>query len=179
MGGTDVQPTAARASHAVFTGLDKNPLNYRTAKTRTVADETLSTTAKNGRQRERRKEIWRMAEAATRYWRVRLDFDDAVGFAQRMEIPEGSYHPVVESNDRYATVELWRKALVKQLLTPAPDTASVKWKQTVLAGRSLRHTDVKPERLKHIIDEDLAFLAAHPVRQSNRSARAKDDGGAA
>ena len=83
------------------------------------------------------------------------------------------------SNDRYATVELWRKALVKQLLTPAPDTASVKWKQTVLAGRSLRHTDVKPERLKHIIDEDLAFLAAHPVRQSNRSARAKDDGGAA
>jgi hypothetical protein len=48
VGGTDVQPTAARASHAVFTGLDKNPVNYRTAKTRTVADETLSTTAKNG-----------------------------------------------------------------------------------------------------------------------------------
>jgi hypothetical protein len=157
----------------VFTGSDNEPVNHRTAETRTAADETLTTTAKNGRLREKRREIWRSAEAATRYWRLRLDFDDAVGFAQRMEIPEGSYHPVVESKDRYAMVGLWRKALLKQLLTPAPDTASVKWKQTVLAGRSLKHTDVKPERLKHVIADDLAFLAAHPVRHNNSEAIAR------
>jgi hypothetical protein len=37
---------------------------------------------------------------------------------------------------------------------------------------------VKPERIERVIAEDLAFLAAHPVRQSKRRS-AKDDGGAA
>jgi hypothetical protein len=37
---------------------------------------------------------------------------------------------------------------------------------------------VKSERIERAIAEDLAFLAAHPVRQSNRrSAKAKDDTG--
>jgi hypothetical protein len=35
-----------------------------------------------------------MAEAATRYWRVRLDFEWAVSCAQRMETPEGRFHPL-------------------------------------------------------------------------------------
>jgi hypothetical protein len=58
-----------------------------------------------------------MADAATRYWRVRLDFDHAVSFAQTMEIPEAAYHPVVDSKD-LRLVERYREALVKQLLTP-------------------------------------------------------------
>jgi hypothetical protein len=45
--------------------------------------EGLSATAKNGRLRERRREIWRMAEATTRYWRTRLDFHDALSSVQR------------------------------------------------------------------------------------------------
>jgi hypothetical protein len=35
-----------------------------------------------------------MAEAATRYWRVRLDFEEAVSWAQRMEIAEGLSTPL-------------------------------------------------------------------------------------
>jgi len=94
----------------------------------------------NGKLREERKEIWRMAEAATRYWRLRLDFEDAVSFAQRLEIPEGSYHPVVnQAEDRMPMVRRWREALVKQLLTPAPDTRSVISKQAVLASRQFRN----------------------------------------
>jgi hypothetical protein len=31
-----------------------------------------------------------------------------------------------------------------------------------------RFTDVKPERIERAIADDLAFLAAHPVRQSIR-----------
>jgi hypothetical protein len=120
-----------------------------------------------------------MAEAATRYWKARLDFDHAVSFAQMMEIPEGAYHPVVDSKD-LRLVERYREALVKQLLTPAPDLRSVKWKQAALAGGQHRYTGVKSERIGRAIADDLAFLAAHPLRQSNRrSARAKDDGGAA
>jgi hypothetical protein len=42
---------------------------------------SLSTTAQNGRLRDRRHEVWRTAEAATRYWRTRLDFHDAISCA--------------------------------------------------------------------------------------------------
>jgi hypothetical protein len=51
----------------------------------------------------------------------------------------------------------------------------VAWKQNALARGKYEYTGLKPERLKHAIADDLAFLAAHPVRQSNRrSAKAKD-----
>jgi hypothetical protein len=65
-------------------------------------------------------------------------------------------------------VQRWRAALVKQLLIPAPTTAAVNWKQAALARGQHHYTDVKPERIERAIADDLAFLAAHPVRQSNR-----------
>jgi hypothetical protein len=69
---------------------------------------------------------------------------------------------------------------VRQVLTPAPDANSVKWKQSALDSGDLEYTGVKPERVEPAIADDLAFLAAHPVRQSNRrSAKVKDNGGAA
>jgi hypothetical protein len=66
---------------------------------------SLSITAENGRLRQERYEVWRMAEAATRYWRVRLDFHEAVSWAQRMEIPEGRSHLAVNPDDRMPMVE--------------------------------------------------------------------------
>jgi hypothetical protein len=133
-----------------------------------------STTAGNGRLRKERKEVWRMAEAATRYWRLRIDFQSAVSWAQRMEIPEGHFHPSdPEESDRMSMVKKWRAALVKQLLTPAWDTASVKWKQMALARGQHLYSDVKPERIERAIVDDLAFLAAHPVRRSNSEAWAR------
>jgi hypothetical protein len=129
---------------------------------------SLSTTGKNERLRKERHEIWGMAEAATRYWRVRLDFEDAVSWAQRMEVPEGHFHPAVDPDYRRPMVEKYRAALVRQLFTPAWNTASVKWKQAALARGDHCYTGVKPERIERAIADDLAFLAAHPVRQSNR-----------
>ena len=85
-----------------------------------------------------------------------------------MEMPEAAYHPVVDSKDHVPMVIRYREALVRQLLTPAPDANSGKWKQAALAGGKHRYTDVKPERIERAIADDLAFLAAHPVRQSNR-----------
>jgi hypothetical protein len=52
------------------------------AATGTAFDEPLS--AKNGCLRKKRYEAWREAEAATRYWRARLDFYNALSFAQNM-----------------------------------------------------------------------------------------------
>jgi hypothetical protein len=109
-----------------------------------------------------------MAEAATRYWRLRLDFEDAVSWARRIEVLEGSFHPAANPDDRRPNVAKYRAAIVEQLLTPAWDTASVAWKQNALDRGKYEYTGLKPDRLKHAIAEDLAFLAAHPVRQSNR-----------
>jgi hypothetical protein len=108
-----------------------------------------------------------------RYWRTRLDFEDAVSWAQRMEIPEGSFHPDVDPAGHIPMIGRWRAALVKQLLTPAWDVASVKWKQAALAKGQHRYTDVKPERIERAIADDLAFLAAHPVRRSNSETMAR------
>jgi hypothetical protein len=163
VGGTDVKPAAAAERHR------NSDIGRLVIRIPNPDDPGTLSTAENGRLRESRKEIWRMAEAATRYWRVRLDFDSAVSLAQNMEIPEGRYHPVVDHKDRYPIVDRWREALVKQLLTPAPDTRSVAWKQTILAGRQSRHLGVKLERIERAIAEDLAFLAAHPIRRKGNA----------
>jgi hypothetical protein len=99
---------------------------------------------------------------------VRLNFHSAVAWAQSHEIPEGRSHPAINQDDWMPMVEKWRAAFVKQLLTPAWSAASIAWRQNALARGKYRHTSLTPERLKHAIAEDLAFLAAHPVRQSKR-----------
>jgi hypothetical protein len=138
------------------------------------AARSSSTTAGNGRVRKERQEVWRMAEAATRYWRVRMDFQSAVSWAQRMEIPEGHFHPSdPEERDRMSMLQSWRAALVKQLLTPAWDANSVKWKQASLARGDHHYTGVKSERIERAIADDLAFLAAHPTRRSNSEGMAR------
>ena len=165
VGGSDVKPTAAPTT-------PRDALASGQTSFRMIEDPPLTETAKNGRLREKRNKVWRMADAATRYWRVRMDFDHAVSMAQRMEIPEAAYHPVVDSKD-LRLVERYREALVKQLLTPAPDLRSVTWKQAALAGGQHRYTGVKSERIEHAIADDLAFLAAHPIRHSNSEAAAR------
>jgi hypothetical protein len=131
-------------------------------------DRPLSVTAENGRLRIERWEDWRMAEAATRYWRMRLKFHETVSRVQDLDMPEGHNHPTVKSDDRWPLLDNWRAAIGKQLLTPAPDAAAVKWKQLTLAGDQHRYTGVKSERIERAIADDLEFLAAHPVRQSRR-----------
>jgi hypothetical protein len=91
-----------------------------------------------------------------------------------MEIPEGRFHPSdPEESDRMSMVGKYRAALVKQLLTPAWDVNSVKWKQMALARGQHHYTDVKPERIERAIADDLAWLAAHPTRRSNSETMAR------
>jgi len=140
-----VHSTPRRFTPKIVGGIDHLP-DDRAQKQSTDAQvdarrppaESLSITAQNGRLRDRRHEVWRAAEAATRYWRLRIDFQSAVSWAQRMGTPEGRFHPSdPEERDRISMVQSWRAALVKQLLTPAPDGASVKWKQAALARGEL------------------------------------------
>jgi hypothetical protein len=134
----------------------------------------LSITAGNGRLRLDRRKVWRRAEAVTRYWRLRLEFEEAVSWAQREGLPEGRSHPDVDPDYRMPMVDRYRKALVEQLLTPAWDVASLTWKRSVLARRNeYDYASVKKERIERAIADDLAWLAAHPTRRSNSEAMAR------
>jgi hypothetical protein len=93
--------------------------------------------------------------------------------ARVQDLPEGNNHPPHNPDDRWRLLANFRQALVQQLLTPAPTAAAVNWKKAAFAGGQHKYTDVKVERIERAIADDLAFLAAHPVRRSNSEAMAR------
>jgi hypothetical protein len=136
-----------------------------------------SATAESSDLRHERHEVWRRAAAAVDYWIARLKFERAVVDAQRLGLPEGRSHAIADDGNDHQLVGKYRAALAKQLLTPAWDANSVKWKQAKLASErasSYYTLTVKPERIERAIAEDLAFLAAHPTKRSNTEAMAKN-----
>jgi hypothetical protein len=88
---------------------------------------------RNQRARLRRRDVWRRAERSTSYWRTRLDWQSALEFAQRDGIGDSSSFEQVMHGERFELLELWRAALVEQMLTPAPDLAAIAWKRSKLA----------------------------------------------
>jgi hypothetical protein len=128
--------------------------------------KSVTETGRNHRLRQRRRDVWWAAAAETRFWATKKEFDDAVVTAQRNGIKESFAYS--SDDHRMPNVKKWREALVQQLLTPAPDISSVNWKKAALAGGQYRHIGVKRERIERAIADDVAWLAAHPVRQSKR-----------
>jgi hypothetical protein len=154
------------------------------------APETLSPTCKSRRLRKKRWDAWREARAVTRYWQARLDLSDAIECVQRHDAPVGRDHPAVNPGDHWPLLTSYRKALVEQLLTPAPDRAEVTWKKATLAKGQHRFADCADlrsallaggphttDRLGRLIEraiaDDEAFLAAHPTRRPRRKAEAE------
>jgi hypothetical protein len=128
--------------------------------------EPLTETCKNQRLRDARKDAWNHARHTTDYWRARLDWHSALGFAQDHGIADADRFPPGDGECRMSLVNTWRAALVKQLLTPAPDIGAVTWKRAQLRAENYRYSDVKPERIERAIADDVAFLEAHPTRRS-------------
>jgi hypothetical protein len=118
------------------------------------------------RLRKQRYDMWRKADAATRYWHAMMDLQQAILIGQANGIVETSRHPMETFGNRDPLLENYRKALVEQLLTPAPIAAAVKWKQSALAQGQYKYTDVKKEQIEKAIADDLAFLAAHAPRRT-------------
>jgi hypothetical protein len=101
-----------------------------------------------------------------------MDFYFAVYVAQREGMIEARRdHRPIELGDHGFAVTGLREAIAAQLLTPAPDVASIKWKRRAFAKNGWRRVDVTAEEIEQQIEraiaEDVAFLAAHPVRRSN------------
>lgn len=113
---------------------------------------------------------WRDAESLTFYLRASFDWQYALQLAQHRGTGNSSAFPPAKPEERFATVDAWRVAIAKQLLTPAPDGRAIAWKRAKLAGGDFKHLPVSRERVKQAIADDVAFLAAHPVRQSKREA---------
>jgi hypothetical protein len=59
------------------------------------------------------------------------------------------------------------------MLTPAPDLSAVTWKSAKLKTGEFNRLPITAERAEQVIADDVAFLAAHPVRQSNRRSAAE------
>jgi hypothetical protein len=134
---------------------------------------SLSATGENERLRKERREAWREVDAIREYWKARLEMESAIGRAQIHGLPEGDNHPPHNPDERMALLANWRQAIAQQLLTPAPDSGAIAWKKAALARCEHEYTGIKTERLERAIADDLAFLAAHPVRQSRRDGAAQ------
>jgi hypothetical protein len=146
--------------------IDFRSPGWKARKAERAAAADRPVTAINSDLRKERQEIWRMAEVATSYWKKRLDFHGTLQSVQKLGMPEGRNHPTVTQEDRNPLLDSWRAALVKQLLTPAPDANSVKWKQATFAGGQHKYTDTNPKKIERAIAADVAWLAGHPTKKS-------------
>lgn len=131
--------------------------------------EPLTETCRNQRARLGRRETWRAAAYLTAHRRAKIDWLNALGTAQRHGVADATAYP----DAAYAghpgpvdAVDLWRAALVVQMLTPSPDGAAIAWKRAALRAGQWRYADAKVERLERSIQADVEWLAAHPARHS-------------
>lgn len=139
-------------------------IEFRTGHRSPCAADNRPAFAKNEHLRRDRREAWNRADALSNYWRANLDFFDAVSRAHRYDFKHARGHAKTSMEDRWVILETYREAIGKHLLTPAPDMAAVTWKL-----RQLRHAAylaVKTERVEKSIADDMAFLEAHPTRNS-------------
>jgi hypothetical protein len=174
VGGTHHDPCAA-SRPVVDHSSSEQGLEY--VSTRKRPAEPMTETARNARLRKERNDVWGRAEAATRYWRVKLEFIRAVDVAQGCGAVAAHDHEKWSREEDRDLVHRYRQALVEQLLTPAPDNRAVAWKQLVvdrddyvfrggMLGPEVAGSYVKKERVLMAIAADQAFLAAHPVRRN-------------
>jgi hypothetical protein len=141
----------------------------------TTSPENFTETCKNSRLRLSRRDAWWAADHLTDYWRARLDWWSALSIAQTHGIADANSYPKCDDyGQRSVLVDLWRDALLAQMLTPAPDQIAVNWKLAKLRGRDSRLNfagEVNPERLQRAVDTDIEWLKAHPSRKSNGAVR--------
>jgi hypothetical protein len=130
--------------------------------------EPQTETCRNQRLRIARRDGWWHAGRVADYWRARLDWLGALETAQRWEIADSASLQLPGNVSRYSLVDTWREAVVKQLLTPAPDGGAVAWKRAKLQGREFAHLPIKAPRVEQSIAADVEFLTAHPARRPSK-----------
>jgi hypothetical protein len=105
-----------------------------------------------------------------------MDWESALGLAQEHNIADANSFPKIAHGELYTSsrlvlVELWRTALVAQMLTPAPNVEAITWKRSQLRDRQWHHIGIKDDPILKAITNDEAWLAAHPSRKSPAASR--------
>jgi hypothetical protein len=158
---THHRPPTRHQTPAAPIGLDD--LIVETPRWATGPAAAKTATGRNARLRSARWEVWRRADAITNYWHELLGFHHAVEYAKRLGLKEALAHVEFSEDARWPILCSYREALGKQLLTPAPDVASVNWKRLKLR----KAYGVKKELVEKAIADDIAFLDAHPARKDH------------
>lgn len=144
-----------------FTGSIREPVKIELAPSK---PETA--TARNLRLRKQRSRAWYAAWARVGYYEAAMAMHSAIGVAQRADIDEGRYHNPSDCEAYYTMLASHRRAKKAQLLTPASRLSDVEWKRKTMASAQFKFLELSPLRAQQIIDEDLEFLASHPVRKA-------------
>lgn len=136
--------------------------------------DRVTVLARNEQLRAERLEVWKRAAALTEYFHAMARFNLAVRMAQREGIPAARHcHPTMEIEDYTLPMREYRMAHFAQLLTPAPDVASVCWKRRQAFGRRADWDAASLAQIKASIVADEEFLKSHPVRQPCRKMTAE------
>lgn len=132
------------------------------------ANDTATVFARNRRLRKERDAAWDMAEAETLYRHALLKFTDEIEAVRRAGLPEARNHPERSDEERWALVDNYRAAFVRQLLTPAPNVAEIVWKRARVRAAYISPAD--KERVERVIADDLAFVDRYPTSSRRRKA---------
>jgi hypothetical protein len=123
-------------------------------------------TAKNARIRSERYGAWLFAMRVADYWHARWMWRHELQTAQKYGIGDSGSFPPPAPASPFEDVDMWREAVAKRLLTPASTLAHVAWKRAKIKSDEFKQLPITLARAEQVIADDLAFLAAHPVRRS-------------
>ena len=108
----------------------------------------ITKTCRNHRMRQGRRDSWNEARQLTDYWRARMKWFSALSLAQQYGVADSkTYADCKDYREHHRLVDLWRAALVAQMLTPAPDLSAVAWKRLQLRGGSIATPTPRPNSL--------------------------------
>jgi hypothetical protein len=155
------------SARAIVANVHQMPIEPMFVRRERELPEPQTESCRNHRMRLGRRKAWTAARRLTDYWRARFEWHNQLSSAQDYDVADANSFPKSKDGEgRFALVALWRDALVKQMLTPAPDLGAIAWKRTQLKGGQHEHIGVKAETIERAIAADEKWLAAHPSKRS-------------
>lgn len=124
----------------------------------------------NEKLREFRKVAWRRAGAKVRFLRASLDMNDAANGAREYRLAISCDTLVLDEVERFNLVERWRRAVLEQLLTPAPTAGDLDWKRRRAAALGeYDWVGATPKQVEKALADDETFLRSFPARSPIRA----------
>jgi hypothetical protein len=126
------------SARAIVANVHQMPIEPMFVRRERELPEPQTESCRNHRMRLGRRKAWTAARRVTDYWLARFEWHNQLSSAQDYDVADANSFPKSKDGEgRFALVALWRDALVKQMLTPAPDVGAVNWKRAQLRGGNI------------------------------------------